>query len=81
MVDLPYLASLQLIAALTDHASVSRYLEGVGLPARSPPIARGRPQAQTDSMQKAKATPDGATFASLDPHIGVGGMTAAFGCG
>ena len=33
---------MKIIAALTAGASVCRYLEGVGLPSRAPPIAPAR---------------------------------------
>jgi len=38
--------SMKIIAALTDAPSIRGYLEGVGLPARPPPIAPARPDPQ-----------------------------------
>ena len=34
--------SMRIIAALTEPRSIVRYLEGVGLPSRAPPIAPAR---------------------------------------
>jgi hypothetical protein len=39
---------MKIIAALTDRASIRSYLEGVGLPARPPPIAQARPTQQSE---------------------------------
>ncbi len=39
---------LRLIAALTDPASVRRYLSGVGLPCQPPPLTPPRPPPQTE---------------------------------
>ena len=41
---------MKIIAALTDPSSIRRCLQGMGLPARAPPIAAARPdpQAQLD---------------------------------
>jgi len=39
---------VKIVAALTDPGSIRRYLEGVGLPARAPPIAPARPHAQQE---------------------------------
>ena len=39
---------MKIIAALTDPRSIRRYLHGMGLPARAPPIASARPQPQFD---------------------------------
>ena len=38
--------TMKIVAALTDPASVRAYLEGVGLPARAPPLAAARPNPQ-----------------------------------
>ena len=38
--------SMKIIAALTDGHSIRTYLEGVGLPARPPPVAPARPDPQ-----------------------------------
>ncbi len=48
---------LKIIAALTDSASIRSYLEGVGLPARPPPItpARPSPQHELDPLLAASA--------------------------
>ena len=37
---------MKVIAALTEPRSIQRYLEGVGLPSRAPPIAPARPHPQ-----------------------------------
>jgi len=37
---------MKIVAALTDPGSIHRYLEGVGLPSRAPPIALARPHPQ-----------------------------------
>ena len=37
---------MRIIAALTEPRSIQRYLEGVGLPSRAPPIAPARPHPQ-----------------------------------
>ena len=37
---------MKIIAALTDAHSIRTYLEGVGLPARAPPVAPARPDLQ-----------------------------------
>jgi hypothetical protein len=39
---------MRVIAALTDPASIHRYLQGVGLPAKPPPIAPPRAPPQTE---------------------------------
>ena len=39
---------MKVVAAVTDPCSIRRYLEGVGLPARAPPIAPARPQRQQE---------------------------------
>ena len=39
---------MRIIAAFTDPTSIRRYLHGMGLPARAPPIAPARPQPQTE---------------------------------
>ena len=39
---------MKIIAAMTDLHSVRTYLEGVGLPSRTPPIAPARPDPQTE---------------------------------
>ncbi len=39
---------IEKLAALTEGASIHHYLEGVGLPARPPPIAAARPHRQTE---------------------------------
>jgi len=39
---------MKIIAALTEPASIRSYLEGVGLPARPPPIAPARPAPQPE---------------------------------
>jgi hypothetical protein len=39
---------MKIVAAVTDPASVRRYLEGVGLPADPPLIASARPPPQLD---------------------------------
>ena len=39
---------MKILAAVTDPCSIRRYLEGVGLPARAPPIAPARPQRQQE---------------------------------
>jgi hypothetical protein len=39
---------MKIIAALTDPSSIRRCLQGMGLPARAPPIAPARPQPQTE---------------------------------
>ena len=42
------LVNMKIIAALTAPDSVPTYLEGVGLPARAPPIAAARPNPQPE---------------------------------
>ena len=37
---------VKIVAAVTDPRSIRTYLEGVGLPARAPPIAPARPHPQ-----------------------------------
>ena len=37
---------MKIVAALTDPASIRTYLQGVGLPARAPPVAPARPNPQ-----------------------------------
>ena len=37
---------MKIVAALTEPRSIQRYLEGVGLPSRAPPIAPARPHPQ-----------------------------------
>ena len=37
---------MKIIAALTEPRSIQRYLEGVGLPSRAPPIALACPDPQ-----------------------------------
>jgi len=37
---------MKIVAAVTDKGSIRKYLEGVGLPARAPPIAPPRPHPQ-----------------------------------
>ena len=39
---------MQIVAAVTDARSIGRYLEGVGLPSRAPPIAPARPPPQQE---------------------------------
>ena len=39
---------MKIVAAVTDPCSIRRYLEGVGLPARAPPISPARPQRQQE---------------------------------
>ena len=39
---------MKIVAALTDPSSIRSYLEGVGLPARPPPIAPARPAPQPE---------------------------------
>ena len=39
---------MKIVAAVSDPCSIRRYLEGVGLPARAPPIAPARPQRQRE---------------------------------
>ncbi len=39
---------MKIVAAVTDPCSIRRYLEGVGLPARAPPIAPARPHRQQE---------------------------------
>ena len=39
---------MKIVAAVTDPGSIRRYLEGVGLPARAPPIAVARPHARRE---------------------------------
>ena len=39
---------MKIVAALTEPRSIQRYLEGVGLPSRAPPIAPARPHPQTE---------------------------------
>ena len=39
---------MKIVAAVTDPCSIRRYLEGVGLPARAPPIAPAGPQRQQE---------------------------------
>ena len=39
---------MKIVAAVTDARSVRRYLEGVGLPSRAPPIAPARPPPQQE---------------------------------
>ena len=39
---------MQIVAAVTDGRSIGRYLEGVGLPSRAPPIAPARPPPQQE---------------------------------
>ena len=39
---------MRIIAALTDPSSIRPCLQGMGLPARAPPIAPARPQPQTE---------------------------------
>ena len=43
-----YGGHVKIVAALTDPRSIRRYLEGVGLPARAPPIAAARPHPQQE---------------------------------
>ena len=38
--------SMKIIAALTEPGAIQRYLNGVGLPSRAPPIAPARPHRQ-----------------------------------
>ena len=38
--------NIKIVAALTEPRSIQRYLEGVGLPSRAPPIAPARPHHQ-----------------------------------
>ena len=44
---------MKIIAALTDAHSIRTYLEGVGLPARAPPVAPARPDPQHEFDQAA----------------------------
>ena len=37
---------MKIVAALTEPRSIRRYLEGVGLPSRAPPVAPARPHPQ-----------------------------------
>ena len=39
---------MNIVAALTEPRSIARYLEGVGLPSRAPPIAPARPHPQPE---------------------------------
>jgi hypothetical protein len=39
---------MKIVAAVTDPRSMGRYLEGVGLPSRAPPIAAARPPPQQE---------------------------------
>ena len=39
---------MKVVAALTEPLSIVRYLEGVGLPSRAPPIAPARPHPQPE---------------------------------
>ena len=39
---------MKIVAAVTDPASVRRYLEGVGLPAETPTLAPARAPPQTE---------------------------------
>ena len=39
---------MKVIAALTEPRSIQRYLAGIGLPSRAPPIAPARPQHEFD---------------------------------
>ena len=39
---------MKIVAAVTEPSSIRRYLDGVGLPARAPPIAPARPQRQQE---------------------------------
>ena len=39
---------MKIVAALTEPRSIQRYLEGVGLPSRAPPITPARPQPQSE---------------------------------
>ena len=39
---------MSIVAALTEPRSIARYVEGVGLPSRAPPIAPARPQPQPE---------------------------------
>ena len=39
---------MKIVAALTEPRSIRRYLEGVGLPSRAPPIAPARPDPQSE---------------------------------
>ncbi len=40
--------TVKIVAAVTDPSSIRTYLEGVGLPARAPPIAAARPHPQRE---------------------------------
>ena len=40
--------SMKIIAALTEPGAIQRYLDGVGLPARAPPIAPAQPHRQLE---------------------------------
>lgn len=44
---------MRIVAALTDPGSIRSYLEGVGLPARPPPIAPARPSEQSEFVYAA----------------------------
>ena len=39
---------MKIVAAVTDSCSIRRYMEGVGLPARAPPIAPAQPYRQQE---------------------------------
>ena len=39
---------VKIVAAVTEPGSIRTYLEGIGLPARAPPIAAARPDPQRE---------------------------------
>ena len=39
---------MKIIAALTEPGAIQRYLDGVGLPSRAPPIAPAQPHRQLE---------------------------------
>ncbi len=47
---------VKIVAAVTDTGSIRKYLEGVGLPARAPPIAPPRPHPQHEFDLDSAAT-------------------------
>ncbi len=39
---------MRIVAAITDHSSIKRYLDGVGLPSKLPEVKPARPPTQFD---------------------------------
>jgi hypothetical protein len=47
---------MRIVAAITDHASIKRYLDGVGLPSEVPEVKPARPPPQMDFEDLAEAS-------------------------